>query len=98
MAEYNGSDWRETAMNARLNTLPALGLLASGIVWMLYELGYPPPPLVTYKMRGMDALVDSLYDAWLSVGEPDSSGSKYSGTLTRPLRDIIVIDSWIMNV
>lgn len=47
-----------------------------------------------YKMRGMDALTDGLYDTWLAESEPDLDASEYAGALNLPLRDVIVIDSW----
>jgi|SRR5262245_25388146 len=47
-----------------------------------------------YKMRGMDAAVDGLYDTWLVEGEPDTDASEYTGELATPLRDVIVIDTW----
>lgn len=47
-----------------------------------------------YKMRGQDALVDALYDCWLSPGQPDPDARAYIGALAKPLRDVCVIDSW----
>src|SRR3954470_3213507 len=50
--------------------------------------------ITRYKMRGMDATVAGLYDTWIVQTEPDLDGSEYGGALAKPLRDVIVIDSW----
>jgi hypothetical protein len=63
-------------------------------IWQVYEAGYPPPAVMAYKMRGMDAAISGLYDAWISVGTPDYAGTGYHGALATPLRDIVVIDTW----
>lgn len=65
-----------------------------------YNLWSPPgsaigyPPVVMYKMRGEDAVVDGRYDSWLVRSEPDLDASEYTGALARPLRDVVVIDTW----
>lgn len=57
--------------------------------------GYSVETLVRmYKMRGEDALTDALYDSWLVEGAPDLDASEYAGALARPLRDVIVTDTW----
>lgn len=67
-------------------------LVVSG--WVTLPVPGDDPCVFMYKMRGMDAAIDSLYDTWLAYGAPDMSASKYTGALTRPLRDVIVIDAW----
>lgn len=52
----------------------------------------------TYKMRGMDATIHGLYDTWIVTGSPDTTGASYTGPLATPLRDIVVVDSWGVNV
>jgi hypothetical protein len=49
---------------------------------------------ITYKMRGMDAALNGVYDTWLATAAPDTSGAYYGGVLAQPLRDIVVVDSW----
>jgi hypothetical protein len=46
-----------------------------------------------YKMRGMDAVVDGLYETWLA-GSSDLRAQSYAGALALPLRDVCVIDVW----
>ena len=59
-----------------------------------------PPPVVViyYKMTGMDAVLDGVYDSWRVTGSPDLTGAQYlawctaHGTtpLATPLRTIVV--------
>lgn len=46
-----------------------------------------------YKMRGMDAVTNGLYDTWITSA-PDFAGASYAGALATPLRDIVVVDAW----
>lgn len=63
-------------------------------IWSVGVVNAPPPPIVVFKMRGMDASSGGLYDTWLSTQSPDYSGEQYHGTLAKPLRDVVVVDSW----
>lgn len=47
-----------------------------------------------FKMIGMDANVDGLYDTWVVSGTPDDTGASYAGALDTPLRDIAIAASW----
>lgn len=49
--------------------------------------------LVLFKLRGMDATTDGLYDYWLSTSR-DQCAQDYRGELARPLRDVVVIDDY----
>lgn len=77
--------------------LPVLTSGWLGINLWTIGLGIPPTtsvPITIYKMRGMDAVTNGTYDTWLATGEPDTDGSGYAGPLAKPLRDIVVTDSW----
>lgn len=47
-----------------------------------------------YKMGGMDHTINGRYDTWLVIGAPDTSGALYMGSMTKPLRKIVVLASW----
>jgi len=85
-------DSRPIAVSAWVDgTYVSAAEVAGAQVWSIQR-GYPK--VTYYKMRGMDAIVSGLYDAWLAVGTPDLTGAVYTGTLAKPLRDIIVVDTW----
>jgi len=56
-----------------------------------------PWQVTVYKMRGMDALSNGVYDTWLTTGAPDTTGARYAGALNLPLRDVIVVETWISS-
>jgi hypothetical protein len=62
----------------------SVGLLGAH-VWSAYTL--------IYKMQGMDA-VTTARATWLASGTPDFAASRYTGALTTPLRDVVVVDVW----
>lgn len=83
-------DWRAVALALALNTEWTGGQYSANFWSAARGL-----PVVTYfKMRGMDAAIDGLYDTWLVAASPDNTGTRYDGELATPLRDIIVIDEW----
>jgi hypothetical protein len=49
---------------------------------------------VYYKMVGMDATINNLYDGWVSVSSPDPIGASYMGSLNTPLRNIHIEAIW----
>lgn len=51
----------------------------------------PVSVVVRYRMKGMDALTDGLYDTWNVTTSPDFSASQYSGGLNTPLRDVTAL-------
>lgn len=63
-------------------------------LWTVGSLEASVAAAITYKMRGMDASVNGLYDTWLAAGAPDTGGTYYSGALALPLRDVTIVDSW----
>lgn len=45
-----------------------------------------------FRMRGMDASVNGLYDVWTVYGSPDFDASEYAGALATPLRAVTLLD------
>lgn len=101
-----GSKWIEAAVDSSDKTLrvdgyvPAIAAYRNAVLdpteqpcnfWTVRAANWET---TWYKMRGMDALTDGLYATWLSSAAPDTTGALYSGPLNRPLRDVIVIDTW----
>lgn len=96
MTTYLGNDWRAVAIAKWVQAMPSLGQSVMGRVWSIHDYGYAPPEiLTTYKMCGEDAVVNGLYDTWLVTGTPDDDASEYTGSLAKPLRDVIVIGKWV---
>lgn len=85
------ADSRPTAVSGTLN-VPFDPYELGANLWTLSSVDAGAP---IYKMRGMDALTNGVYGTWLSYGEPDAAGLHYAGPLHTPLRDIVVIDSWL---
>jgi hypothetical protein len=50
--------------------------------------------VIYYRMRGMDHNIGGKYDTWVVSGSPDYSGTHYTGSLSTPLRDIVIDSSW----
>lgn len=53
-----------------------------------------PLAMKFFKMKGTDNLTTAA-DTWIVVGAADTNGSFYNGSLTKPLRDVIVLSSWV---
>lgn len=93
--DYAGNDSQQApALTGWIGGAPEVtGVPVTGYVW-----NHATPDMVVlvtvYKMRGMDKNTNGLYDTWLVSGTPDLTGASYAGALAKPLRDIIVIDSW----
>jgi hypothetical protein len=97
-AAASGSD---TAMNDALSSAVTMTLNAARAtapiaanVWSVAAVGGSSTTTI-YKMRGMDAVVHGLYDCWLATGAPDFAAAQYTGALTTPLRDVVIVDDWM---
>jgi hypothetical protein len=82
------NDWRASAAAKRFTAAEDWSDATSVIGACHYDVR-----ALLFKMRGMDALVDGLYETWLA-GSADLRAQSYAGALARPLRDVCVIDVW----
>ena len=76
--------------NAVVPVESEMGVVLSSISRPVYSVSVPP---IVYKMCGMDANTNGLYDTWKVAGNPDFTGAHYTGVLATPLRNIIVSSS-----
>lgn len=82
------NDWRATATAERFTAAEDWNDATSVVGACHYDVR-----ALLYKMRGMDAVVDGLYETWLS-SSADLRAQSYAGALALPLRDVCVIDVW----
>jgi hypothetical protein len=88
-ADYDiSTDWRAVAVVRRFTANEDWNDATSVVGVCHYDVR-----ALLYKMRGMDAVVNGLYETWL-VSSPDLRAQSYPGALARPLRDVCVIDVW----
>lgn len=52
---------------------------------------------VYYKMIGMDAGTNGLWDSWIVTTSPDTAGDSYAGSMTTPLRMVYIAAKWTIE-
>ena len=85
--------WQTSGVTIRILAIDASGNEASPIDYS-YTVSNPSSAPLYFKMRGMDASTDGLYDTWVVFGLPDFAASAYAGSLATPLRDVVIDSSW----